>query len=79
MPSRIVVIDEFITAAGTEDNDTVCIVADMDLIQFRNTLDTWESFRNPDGLMTNMFHHVWGSACGCGFVNAVKIKNKNAE
>lgn len=79
MPSRIVVIDEFLTAAGTEDNDTVCIVADMDLIQFRNTLDSWESFRNPDGLMTNMFHHVWGSACGCGFVNAVKIKNKATE
>lgn len=79
MPSRIVVVDGFVNADGTDDNDTVCIVADMDLIQFRNTLDTWESFRNPDGLMTNMFHHVWGSACGCGFVNAVKIKNKNAE
>ena len=75
MPSRIVVIDSFLKADGTEDTDTVCIVADMDLVQFRNTLDTWETFRNPDGLMTNMFHHVWGSACGCGFVNAVKIKN----
>ena len=75
MPSRIVVIDSFLKADGTDDADTVCIVADMDLVQFRNTLDTWETFRNPDGLMTNMFHHVWGSACGCGFVNAVKIKN----
>lgn len=76
MPSRIIVIDSFQTADGSDDTDTVCIVADMDLVQFRNTLDTWETFRNPDGLMTNMFHHVWGSACGCGFVNAVKIKNK---
>ena len=75
MPSRIVVVDSFINKDGTDDNDTVCIVADMDLVQFRNTLDTWETFRNPDGLVTNMFHHVWGSACGCGFVNAVKIKN----
>ena len=75
MPSRIVVIDSFLKADGSDDTDTVCIVADMDLVQFRNTLDTWETFRNPDGLMTNMFHHVWGSACGCGFVNAVKIKN----
>lgn len=78
MPSRIVVVDSFINEDGTDDNDTVCIVADMDLVQFRNTLDTWETFRNPDGLMTNMFHHVWGSACGCGFVNAVKIKNKTS-
>ena len=76
MPSRIVVIDSFLKADGSDDTDTVCIVADMDLVQFRNTLDTWETFRKPDGLMTNMFHHVWGSACGCGFVNAVKIKNK---
>ena len=76
MPSRIVVIDSFINKDKTDDNDTVCIVADMDLVQFRNTLDTWETFRNGDGLVTNMFHHVWGSACGCGFVNAVKIKNK---
>ena len=78
MPSRIVVIDSFLKADGSDDTDTVCIVADMDLVQFRNTLDTWETFRNPDGLMTNMFHHVWGSACGCGFVNAVKIKNKTS-
>ena len=78
MPSRIVVIDSFLKVDGSDDNDTVCIVADMDLVQFRNTLDTWETFRNPDGLMTNMFHHVWGSACGCGFVNAVKIKNKTS-
>ena len=75
MPSRIVVIDSFLDKDGNDDADTVCIVADMDLVQFRNTLDTWETFRNPDGLMANMFHHVWGSACGCGFVNAVKIKN----
>ena len=78
MPSRIVVIDSFLDKQGNDDADTVCIVADMDLVQFRNTLDTWETFRNPDGLMTNMFHHVWGSACGCGFVNAVKIKNKTS-
>ena len=76
MPSRIIVIDSFLKADGTDDNDTVCIVADMDVVQFRDTLNTWETFRNGDKLETNMFHHVWGSACGCGFVNAVKIKNK---
>ena len=78
MPSRIIVIDSFLKADKSDDNDTVCIVADMDVVQFRDTLNTWETFRNGDRLETNMFHHVWGSACGCGFVNAVKIKNKNA-
>lgn len=78
MPSRIIVIDSFLNADKSDDNDTVCIVADMDVVQFRDTLNTWETFRNGDRLETNMFHHVWGSACGCGFVNAVKIKNKTA-
>lgn len=79
MPSRIIVIDSFLNVDKTDDSDTVCIVADMDVVQFRDTLNTWETFRNGDRLETNMFHHVWGSACGCGFVNAVKIKNKTAE
>ena len=79
MPSRIVIINRFDKtddegSTWVEDNDTLAVIADYDLIQFRNTLDTWETFRNPDTLETNMFHHVWGSACGCGFVNAVKIK-----
>ena len=76
MPSRMVVIDSFLRADGSDDTDTVCIVADMDLVQFRNTLDTWETFRNPDGLMTNMFHHVLGSVCFFCFVYVVNIKNK---
>ena len=44
MPSRIVVVDSFINKDGSADNDTVCFVADMDLVQFRNSLDTWETF-----------------------------------
>lgn len=76
MPSRIIVIDSFLNADKSDDSDTVCIVADTDVVQFRDTLNTWDTFRNGDRLETNMFHHVWGSACGCGFVNAVKIKNK---
>lgn len=75
MPSRIITIDGFMNTEGTkEDEDVLCMIADMDLIQFRDSLDTWENFRNPDTLMTNSFHHVWGSACICGFVNAVKFK-----
>lgn len=75
MPARIITIDGFMNAEGTEeDEDVLCMIADMDLIQFRDSLDTWENFRNPDTLMTNSFHHVWGSACICGFVNAVKFK-----
>lgn len=85
LPSRLVTIDRFEKEGlenvdGTEvkkmveDEDTLAVVCDYDTIQLRNSLDTWETFRNSDQLTTNMFHHVWGSACGCGFTNAIRIK-----
>ena len=74
---RLLLIDSF-TKAGvgqeTEDPDTLCIVADKDLIQYYDTLNETESFRNADSLTTNIFHHRWAVAYGCGFVNALKIE-----
>lgn len=85
MPSRLVTIDKFekeglenIDGAEVkkmiEDESVLAVVCDCDTIQLRNSLDSWETFRNSDQLTTNMFHHVWGSACGCGFTNAIRIK-----
>lgn len=75
---RLVLIDGFEkTVDGqtfTEDEETLALICDMDLIQLRDTLNTSESFRNPDTLTTNMFFHRWGSACATGFVNAIKLK-----
>lgn len=86
---RLVLIDEFTRKAVQQDvddgiasevgdlipdTDTLALVCDIDLIQLRDTVNTSESFRNPDTLTTNMFFHRWGSACATGFVNAVKIK-----
>lgn len=73
--SRIVLIDEF-TKKGTDevDVDTLCILADENLVQFYETENSSESFRNADRLETNIFYHRWGIMSGCSYVNALKIK-----
>ena len=75
---RLLLIDSFTKDNGSgtevEDTETLCIVADKDLIQYYDTLNETESFRNADRLTTNIFHHRWAVAYGCGFVNALKIK-----
>lgn len=75
--SRIVLIDEF-TKKGTDevDTDTLCILADENLVQFYETENSSESFRNPDRLETNIFYHRWGIMAGCSYVNAIKIKKQ---
>ena len=72
---RLVLIDGFEKNSGTKtepnivpDDDTLAIVCDVDLIQFRDTLNTTESFRNGDTLTTNLFIHRWGSASATNFV-----------
>ena len=71
---RLVLIDEFTTASGEVDNNTLAIIADENLIQFYDTLDTSETQRNGDHLYTNTFFHKWGIISSCGFVNALKIQ-----
>lgn len=76
---RIVLIDEFLTDSdGTESVDTDCLalICDKDLVQFWETENTTETFRNADKLETNLFYHRWGIISGCNFANAIKIKNK---
>ena len=47
---------------------------DVNAVQFYESLNVSESFRNPEQLTTNMFFHRWGIAGACEFVNALKIK-----
>ena len=74
---RLVLIDEFQKEASgnySEDTDTLAIIMDSNAIQFYESLNVSESFRNPEQLTTNMFFHRWGVAGACEFVNALKIK-----
>lgn len=77
---RLVLIDGFEKldsdgATHVADEKTLAIVCDTDLIQFRDTLNSTESFRNADQLTTNLFIHRWGSASATNFVNAIKIQS----
>lgn len=78
--ARLVMIDAFTKEDSAkneiEDIDTLAIVCDESLVQFYETENTSESFRNPDTLTTHTFLHRWGIVSSCGFVNACKIKNK---
>lgn len=84
METRLVLIDEFVKADSSTgentvvDSDTLAMLVDTDLIQFWETEDTTESFRNADTLETNLFFHRWGIMAGCNFVNAIKIKKSIA-
>ena len=74
---RLVLIDEFQKEASgnySEDTDTLAIIMDSNAVQFYESLNVSESFRNPEQLTTNMFFHRWGVAGACEFVNALKIK-----
>lgn len=75
--SRLIMIDTFTKegVSGVEnDPDTLAIICDENLIQMYDTEDSSESFRNPETLTTNTWYHRWGILAGCGFVNALKIK-----
>lgn len=77
--SRLILIDSF-TKQGVadveDDTETLAIVCDENLIQFYETENSSESFRNADTLTTNTFYHRWGIMAGCNFVNAIKIKGQ---
>lgn len=75
--SRLILIDSFTKegVSGIEDDpDTLAIICDENLIQMYDTENSSESFRNAEKLTTNTFFHRWGILAGCGFVNAMKIK-----
>lgn len=75
--SRLIMVDTFTKegVSGVEnDPDTLVIICDENLIQMYDTEDSSESFRNPETLTTNTWYHRWGILAGCGFVNALKIK-----
>ena len=81
---RLVLIDEFQKKNASqdkyeEDTDCLAIVMDVNAVQFYESLNVSESFRNPEQLTTNMFFHRWGVAGACEFVNALKIKKGAAS
>lgn len=56
-----------------EDLETQCIICDKEAIQVWETLNSSETFRNPQALYTNVFFNRWGIVASCNFVNCIRF------
>ena len=61
------------TVTYAEDTDCLAIIVDKDAIQIYETLNSSESFRNPQGIYTNIFFNRWGIMAACNFANVCRI------
>lgn len=65
--------DEGATYNYAEDLETQCIICDKEAIQVWETLNSSETFRNPQALYTNVFFNRWGIIASCNFVNCIRF------
>lgn len=61
------------TVTYAEDTDCLAIICDKDAIQIYETLNSSETFRNPQGIYTNVFFNRWGLMSACNFANVCRI------
>lgn len=61
------------TYTYAEDLETQCIICDKEALQIWETLNSSETFRNPQALYTNVWFNRWGIVASCNFVNCVKF------
>lgn len=61
------------TVTYEEDTDCLAIICDKDAIQIYETLNSSETFRNPQGIYTNVFFNRWGLMSACNFANVCRI------
>lgn len=65
--------DSGATYTYVEDLETQCIICDKEALQIWETLNSSETFRNPQALYTNVWFNRWGIVASCNFVNCVKF------
>ena len=56
-----------------EDLETQCIICDKEAIQIYETLNSSETFRNPQAMYTNVWFNRWGIVASCNFANCIKF------
>ena len=56
-----------------EDTATQCIICDKEAIQIYETLNSSETFRNPQAMYTNVWFNRWGIVASCNFANCIKF------
>lgn len=76
---HVLPIDNFVKCTGAEeetyaeDTETQCIICDKEALQIWETLNSSETFRNPQALYTNVWFNRWGIVASCNFVNCIRF------
>ena len=65
---RTILVDDL---GSTTDGSVACVLADKDIIQAYDTINTTTTFYNADKLATNYFAHKHGIMAGCSFAQAM--------
>lgn len=78
VPLHVLPVPQFTKRTGeeaiyAEDTDCLAIICDKDAIQIYETLNSSETFRNPQGIYTNVFFNRWGLMSACNFANVCRI------
>ena len=68
---RTIVVDTLGTTKASGGQEIVCLLADKDLLQAWDTINTTNTFYNADKLATNYFAHKHGIMSACKFAQAI--------
>lgn len=74
MPITVVEVDNF----GEDNTGTYALICDKDWFKVYDTLNDFEELKNPEGLYTNYWLHIWQILSYSKFKNAVRIGKKIA-
>lgn len=72
MPITVVELDNF----GADDTGTYALICDKDWFKVYDTLNAFEELKNPEGLYTNYWLHIWQILSYSKFKNAIRIKKE---
>lgn len=72
MPVTVVELDNF----GSDDSGTYALICDRDWFKVYDTLNAFEELKNPEGLYTNYWLHIWQILSYSKFKNAVRLAKK---
>lgn len=69
MPVTVVEVDNF----GSDNTGTYALICDKDWFKVYDTLNAFEELKNPEGLYTNYWLHIWQILSYSKFKNAIRI------
>ena len=72
MPVTVIELDNF----GSDDTGTYALICDKEWFKVYDTLNAFEELKNPEGLYTNYWLHIWQILSYSKFKNAIRIAKK---